>query len=512
MRFAPAPLLALASGALARNVVQFNVTKGPPGVRIGSVSYLNRRGTFAENLINNVAGGGYFIEVQIGTPPQPVTMLLDTGSSDAWVLSREADLCKSRELQELYGMTCAGTYNPDKSSTHHMVERNGFKIVYLDGNSASGDYISDDFIIGDTMIKGLQMACVTKAVRGTGILGLGFSENEKAKAKYPNIMDEMVNQGLIRCKAYSLYLNDRRTDSGNILFGGVDLDKFIGQLQIVPLYKTNGSNYTSFEIAFDGVSLIYTNGTTIDVSTSILGHAAPAVLDSGTTFSYLPDPMTRPIYSALGAIYDPDLRSTIIDCKYLTSEPNLHLTFHFGNTTAGTAATISVPVWEMVLDILPASYTHPGFTRPCLFGIQSTAAIESVGTVKDSSNFTLLGDTFLRSAYVVYDLTHHQIGLAQANLNSSTSTVVELHSTGTSLPNLSGVPSQQTTYTPTPTLFPSRSGSEDPNSEESKNAAAPAVGVMELPGWGTSGGLGEILSVVGMTGAFALFGGALIAL
>src|SRR5689334_12585577 len=98
MRLLYTTVLALVvSGASSQNVVQFNVTKGLPGIHLGSVPSLARRGTHSEQLINSISGGGYYVQVKVGTPPQTMTMLLDTGSSDAWVLSHEADLCTDRD-------------------------------------------------------------------------------------------------------------------------------------------------------------------------------------------------------------------------------------------------------------------------------------------------------------------------------------------------------------------------------------------------------------------------------
>ncbi|KAK4192530.1 aspartic peptidase domain-containing protein [Podospora australis] len=493
MKTAAASVLALAYGALAQNVVEFPVTKGIPGVQLGTVPSLGRRDTYTHRLINNIAGGGYYAQVQVGNPPQNITMLLDTGSSDAWVLSNKADLCTNKVVQEEYGMKCIDTYNPTKSSTHKMLHPNGFKITYLDNGVASGDYISDDFSIGGTTIKSLQMALVTKAVRNTGILGLGFSASEKAAQKYPNMVDQLSNQGLISKKAFSLYLNDRRTDAGSILFGGIDTDKFIGSLQTLPMLSANGT-YSSFEVDFTGLSITWTNGTTLTTNTSILDHPAPAVLDSGTTLSYLPDEMTDIISPALSTAFDPDLRMTLIDCNYLTTERNLRITFRFNSTV-----TIAVPVYEMVLDVLGNYRIHPSipFSKSaCLFGIQSTAIFEQTGTVKQS-NFTLLGDTFLRSAYVVFDLQHYQIGLAQANLNSSRAAVVELNSAATKLPAATGVTAQQTTYTPTTSPITLTPAPEEnaASSLRRGSASSPPLAIAEMA------------VVAAVTGLLALLGG-----
>ncbi|KAK3310865.1 aspartic peptidase domain-containing protein [Chaetomium strumarium] len=513
MKLQSAALLIVASGAASRNVVQFNVTRGLPGVHLGSLPSAGRRDTHPEQLINDVSGGGYYVQVEVGTPGQSMTMLLDTGSSDAWVLGHDADLCTEPDLQHVYGMTCTDTYDPDKSSTDKLVKSDGFKITYLDGGTAAGDYISDDFTIGGVTVKSLQMAYVTKAARGSGILGLGFSASERAATKYPNLIDEMANQGLIGCKAFSLYLNDRRADSGTILFGGIDTDKFIGPLSILPLYKPAGGNYSSFEVNYAGISLTFTNGSDLSVPTSVLDHPTYAVLDSGTTLSYLPDEMTAPLYSALHTVYDADLRMTLIDCAYLQAEPSLRLTFTF--SPSPSTARISVPVWELILDILPAAYPAPPefpSQRACVFGIQSTALFSSTGTVKGGEkgvNFTLLGDSFLRSAYAVFDLTHYQIGLAQANLNSSTSTVVELSGEeATGLPSVTGVVAQQTTFTPTSTATV-QAGDEE--SSRSSGRGGRGGRGENLAGGGGRVMLSEALAVTVVTWVFAGLGVALTA-
>jgi hypothetical protein len=71
----------------------------------------------------------------------------------------------------------------------------------------------------------------------------------------------------------------------------------------------------------------------------------------------------------------------------------------------------------------------------CIFGIGSTADFGFKG-----DGFTLLGDTFLRSAYVVYDLANEQIALAQAKHDANESDVVEIKSGD--LPDVQGVQGQ----------------------------------------------------------------------
>jgi hypothetical protein len=156
---------------------------------------------------------------------------------------------------------------------------------------------------------------------------------------------------------------------------------------------------------------------------------------------------------------------------------------------------IKVPVNEMVLDNLAAYQSvlpsYIPFDRVCMFGIQSTKNFDTNKAVEES-NFALLGDTFLRSAYVVYSLEHHQIGIAQANLNSTSAAVVELQAGGTELPTVTGAPEPTNT-----------DGTWTTVTVTAKNAAP---GRMRF-----DGGL-EAFVILGATSIFVALGVALVAL
>ncbi|KAK0655846.1 acid protease [Cercophora newfieldiana] len=491
MKLGASAVLAFASAATAQNVVEFDLHRGIPGVRLGTLPHLGRRDTYAQVLINNITGGGYYCDVTVGTPPQPVTMILDTGSSDAWVLSPKADLCTNATLQQKYQDSCGNTYDNSKSTTYSLVERNGFSITYLDNGTAKGDYITEDFTIAGVTVKGLQMGYVSQTVRGIGILGIGYTANVATRKIYPNIIEQLTAQKIIGVRAYSLYLNDRRSSSGTILFGGIDTNKFIGPLHIVPILKSFGLNvHTAFEIAFTGLGVTYTNGSSADINTALFKTTdLPAILDSGSTLSYLPEQLAKPIFRELGAVTDDEVTGlTFIDCKHLKDDPRMVIRFAFDGKE------IKVPVNEMVLDILGA-YQHvlPSsipYDRACMFGIQSTKNFDTSRAVEES-NFALLGDTFLRSAYVVYSVEHHQIGIAQANLNSTSSAIVELNAGDKALPSVTGVPEPSTT-----------DGSIETVTVTAKNLAPGSVRL--------STGL-EALAVFAVTAIFIAAGGVVVA-
>lgn len=112
MKFATAALLGLASAATAtaQNVVQLDINRRQPGQGPPTLNRrLDSRATYTETLVNNITGGGYYAVVEVGTPGQQMSLVLDTGSADAWVVYYAADLCTSAKLQAYYGDSCGET-------------------------------------------------------------------------------------------------------------------------------------------------------------------------------------------------------------------------------------------------------------------------------------------------------------------------------------------------------------------------------------------------------------------
>jgi hypothetical protein len=518
MWFSSATLVAIVvvPGALAQDVVQFQISKYLPTLRIGTKTpSLHRRDALTQALVNNITGGGYYVDVTVGTPPQKVSMVLDTGSSDAWVVSYKAPLCTNAKLQQVYGDSCSATYNPSLSSTYKLVKTAGFNISYVDGVGATGDFVSDDFNIADKSIKSLQIGYATATVRGTGVLGVGFPANEASLFPYPNIIDQLFSQNLIKSKAYSLWLNDRRSSTGSILFGGVDTQKFFGPLHVLPIQPTDGNGtYSALAVSMTSLNTTYSNGS-VTATTVPSTPGVDAVLDSGTTLSYIPGDVAKPLFKQFGAVTDYRLTGlTYIDCKYLTTEPDLTISFGFG--LGNSSVSIVVPVQELVLDVLSnydEIYTLKNlpFKNVCLFGIQTTDGLPTSALNIDPNNSTspelaILGDTFLRSAYVVYDLDHKQIGIAQANLNSTTANVQELASTN----NTTGLP---TTLTGQP--FPTKTAATktgSPTGNSGGGGSTTSTGNAQPPS-STSSGAGALLpsdstSGLAIAAMFALLGGA----
>lgn len=100
-----------------------------------------------------------------------------------------------------------------------------FKIKYLDGSSASGDYFTDVFQIGGATLQNMTMGLGAQTSIEYGMVGVGYpleeaivGDTQSLSAAYPNLPIVMVNEGLINTVAYSVWLNDL----GELLFTSLD--------------------------------------------------------------------------------------------------------------------------------------------------------------------------------------------------------------------------------------------------------------------------------------------------
>lgn len=348
----------------------------------------------------------YFMDLTIGTPPQSLHMHLDTGSSDLWVNVANSQLCESG------GSPCSagGTFNPNSSSTYQYLNSN-FKIEYVDGTGATGDYVQDTVKFDSVTLKDQQFGIGYTSSSQEGIIGIGYPINEVAVRygyqPYANVPQNLKQNNYISTNAYSLWLNDLEASTGEILFGGVNSAKYQGNLQTLPIIATEGV-YAEFMIALTAMG---ESGNTGSIVNNI---AVGAVLDSGSSLMYLPNDITTAIYKAINAQYDSSQGAAFVNCDLSNTDSTIDFTF--------SGVTISVPWNELVIEI-----GQSGGQGTCIVGISPS-----------NSQSAVLGDTFLRSAYVVYDIDSNQISLAQTDFNASGDDIKEI-SSATDIPNASPV-------------------------------------------------------------------------
>ncbi|KAL2861980.1 aspartic peptidase domain-containing protein [Aspergillus pseudodeflectus] len=376
----------------------------------------------------SMGGELYSTNLTIGSPPQRTEVSVDTGSSDLWVVYTDNQICGAVNAMcdEL------GTYDPSESDTSQPLS-DQFQIQYGDMSWARGYYAIDTLSIANAELPEVQFGIAIDSSIDKGILGIGYPTNVASREIYPNLPYMLSRNNITNSNAYSLWLNRLGEDEGNILFGGINTAHYTGSLQTLPVVPYNGA-YVHLWLTLTGLAV---ESASDDVHKSYDNHPEfPVVvlLDSGATISYLPADIVAQIYSDLDVHFFAEEQFGIVPCDtYLTGREDYNVTFSF------SGAEIRVPLSELVLqDALyyNGDYLHIDDEESCIFGIAPSVDF-----------FPILGDSFLRSAYAVFDLENNEISLAQANFEPGADHILEIGDGEDSVPGATQVANPVTTAT-----------------------------------------------------------------
>ena len=365
----------------------------------------------------------YFINASLGTPPQPATFQIDTGSSAFIVYSSDAvgwctDPTSDPPCSEL------GTYNPNASSTSTFLN-DGLLSQYGGGQYDIGLYYTDNVKIGSATINDVQLGVSFNGTEFTNIMGVGvghfnlqramppfltsrqYPDNEPLtqiqNTTYPTVIQLMAEQGIIASSAYSLYLNGKGSPAGSVLFGGVDTAKYEGELYTLPVLPEERAGVTQiYEFTVALYSISYSVGGKNNTAASY-PDGTLTLLDSGTTAAFLP----LDALQSLGQAFNIDSNGNI-DCSALNSPDSI--TFTFENNAA-----ITVPIGSFV------SQSREG----CSISL----------TEMGDGEPAILGDVFMRYSYAVFDVDNDEVHIAQSVINATSSNILEIGSGSGAVPN-----------------------------------------------------------------------------
>ncbi|KAI5069998.1 hypothetical protein GOP47_0014341 [Adiantum capillus-veneris] len=236
--------------------------------------------------LKNYLDAQYYGEIGIGTPPQVFTVVFDTGSSNLWVPSSKCRLSLACYLHPKFKGSQSSSYKADGSECNI---RYGTGAVY-------GVLAEDTVTVGDLGVTNQKFMEATKEpgltfmlAKFDGILGLGFQEI--AVDNVTPVWYNMLDQELVSEPVFSFWLNRNADDDigGEIIFGGMDPDHFIGNHTYVPVSRKGYWQFDMGDVLVDGES------------TGFCADGCAAIADSGTSLLAGPTAIVAVINEAIGA-------------------------------------------------------------------------------------------------------------------------------------------------------------------------------------------------------------------
>lgn len=348
--------------------------------------------------------------LSIGNPPQNITVLFDTGSADTWLMDSKNPFCQANFESDANhesltynnvpikgrSIDCSAIrmFNSDQSSSLTLDDKR-FYIQYEDKTFADGSWAKETFNINGVPIRDVTFGLAEYATTPLGgVLGIGFERRESISGYenapnkyYDNFPQILKNEKIIDSVAYSLSLKD---DNSSILFGAVDKNGYKGNLVTFPMinmYPTAVSKPATLSLTIQGVGAKQYSKCDFETLMSI---KYPVLLDSGSTLISAPVLIADKMAAYVGATWSDVDGIYVFNCPDSEKASDTVFTFDFGDIS------IDIKLTDLTLSSQDDSNT-------CAFAI-----------LRGNNEF-VLGDSFLKSTYVVYDLDNYFISMGKIN-------------------------------------------------------------------------------------------------
>lgn len=418
-----------ASTALAAGTLEFSLGR-EQHLQAPDIIERDVKNTSESALYTNYVGSlgiRYYLNLTVGTPPQPQTVFVDTGSSNLIIFADDASFCGKNSQH------CPGdTYNASASSTYKMLSPGAINIFYGANSTATSgdgnfvaDLVADTVQVGDIAVSGAHIGVAHQGSGNflgngdyVGLLGLGYPASEAVNPgapEYPTFVQSLVGAGAIASRLFSLYLNEV-SSYGSLLFGGLDTEKYTGNLTTLDFFynkfPSGERSVINFYMSVDQVSMTHEDGS----QEMVIQHyeqTQPVIPDSGTATWNVPADIYSRIVNMTGVTESGGAQ--VLPCSKVSNKTSFTFTFSGnGNNTA----RLEVPLSTL---FVPAARSDgKGVFKAdgedlCALMVEPT---------DPSVPVLLLGDAIMRAGYWIFDLDNGQVSIAQANLSSTMSNIV----------------------------------------------------------------------------------------
>ncbi|KAH0726784.1 aspartic proteinase-like protein 2 isoform X2 [Solanum tuberosum] len=344
--------------------------------------------------------GYYTTHIWIGTPPQKFALIVDTGSTVTYVPCSSCEKCGNHQDPK---------FQPEKSSTYQSVKCDKtcpcdlkrqqciYERRYAEMSSSFGLLGEDVISFGNLSELGPQRAVFGCEIaetgdlysqRADGIMGLGRGD--------VSIVDQLVGKHVIS-DSFSLCYGGMDFGGGAMVLGGI---KPPAHMVFTKSYFGR-SPYYNIEL-----KEIHVAGKPLKVNPQVFGGKHGTILDSGTTYAYLPEA----VFVAFKSAVMKELHSL----KQIKGpDPSFNDICFSGAGSDVSQLAKNFPPVDMVfsdgnkLTISPENYLFQHF---------KVRGAYCLGIFPNGKNPTsLLGGIVVRNTLVTYDRENERIGFWKTN-------------------------------------------------------------------------------------------------
>ncbi|TYH28949.1 hypothetical protein ES288_A02G184800v1, partial [Gossypium darwinii] len=361
-----------------------------------------------------VINGYYTTRLWIGTPPQRFALIVDTGSTVTYVPCATCEQCgrhQDPKFQPESSITyqsvkCNSDCNCDKSRVQCIYERQ-----YAEMSSSRGVLGEDILSFGNQSELVPQRAvfgCENEETgdlysqRADGIMGLGRGDL--------SVVDQLVEKGVI-------------SDSFSLCYGGMDIG--VGAMVLGGISAPSDMFFTHSDPVrspYYNIDLkeIHVAGKQLPLDPSIFDEKHGTVLDSGTTYAYLPE-------AAFVAFKNAIIKELDSLKQIRGPDPNyIDICFSTGSSNVNVSELSKIfPTVELVFGDQKKLLLSP---ENYLFRHSKVRGSYCLGIFQNEKDLTtLLGGIIVRNTLVTYDREHSKIGFWKTNCSEISE---RLHRTG----------------------------------------------------------------------------------
>ncbi|KAF7362970.1 Acid protease [Mycena venus] len=361
----------------------------------GSAATSQRRGIEQSlNFVNQQGDSIYFGTINIGTPPQPLNVILDTGSSDLWVADSNCTNCDGQ----------TPLFRPDQSKSYVRQTNPNASVTYASGHVA-GLNSTDTVSMGNLSLQSQGFLSVQSVANGllagsvSGMMGLAFGAISSTKAV--PFWQGLISSNQLAAPEMAFWLTrfldtnfQEEEPGGSFTLGGTNLSLYQGDIEFLPLAGPSQPTYWLLN-----VSAVTVQGQSLNISTD----NTLAAIDTGTTLIGGP---TIDVHNLWGQIPGSGPVPSKPGYFQFPCTTTLNISMAFGGKLWPIApADMNLGTVNMFLGLGDSG-------SMCIGGLFDWTL--SNDTVADKGKPSwVIGDTFLKNVYSVYRQNPLSIGFAQ---------------------------------------------------------------------------------------------------